>query len=215
MTHPDDAEGRIADLERQLSNTAAASEAPPIGEAPRTGLRLGWLVLALMVAALVVSGIMLAGRLTGGGRPVAGTPTTPGFSGGGGTFTTPTPSTARPSTTRPSSQSPSAPDNPTFGTPTSETPTFRTPGGDTISVSGVGRNESIDCDGRVATVSGVDNQVVLTGHCARVDVSGVRNTVTVDESDAIVVSGMDNTVTYHSGNPELSKSGLDNTLDRG
>ena len=44
--------------------------------------------------------------------------------------------------------------------------------------------------------------------------SGVRNTVTVEESDAIVVSGMDNNVTYRSGNPELEESGLRNTLQR-
>jgi hypothetical protein len=61
----------------------------------------------------------------------------------------------------------------------------------------------------------VDNKVVLTGHCSRVDVSGLKNVVTIDSADAIVVSGMNNAVVFHSGTPELDNSGLDNTLGRG
>jgi hypothetical protein len=48
-----------------------------------------------------------------------------------------------------------------------------------------------------------------------VTVSGVRNTVTVDAADAIVVSGMNNAVTFHSGTPQLENSGIDNSLERG
>ena len=57
--------------------------------------------------------------------------------------------------------------------------------------------------------------MVLTGHCARVDVSGVRNVVTVDAADSIVASGMNNKITYHSGTPEVDKSGIDNSVQRG
>lgn len=210
MTHPDDPELRVADLERQLSDVAAAAEAPPIGEPPRTGLRLGWLALAVMVAALVASAAMLAGHLTGG-RPVAATPKTSEFNGGGGTFTTPSPS-AR-STSTPPTAAPPTSGNPPF-LPPSDEPPQEFPAGQSISVAGVGRSETIACENRTASISGVDNQVVLTGRCARVDVSGVRNTVTVEESDAIIVSGMDNNVTYLAGNPELSQSGLGNTLGR-
>jgi len=194
-----DPEGRIQDLERQLSD-ASAGEAPPTGSAgPRGGLRLGWLVLAVMIVALTVSGVMLAGRITWS-RPVAGRPTAAEAAeatGGGGTFDRPTPQRSPPerSTAPPTG----------IVTP---------PSGDSISVAGVGKNETIACNERAANISGVDNEVVLTGHCVRVDVSGVRNTVAVEESDAIVVSGMDNNVTYRSGDPELEESGLRNTLQR-
>jgi hypothetical protein len=191
-----DPESRIGDLERQLSD-ATAGEAPPTGsEGPRPGLRLGWLVLAVMIAALVVSGVMLAGRITGS-RPVTGRPTAAEATGGG-TFSRPTPQR-------------SSPERP----PAPPTGTFSPPPGDSVSVAGVGKSETIACKDRAASISGVDNEVVLTGHCVRVDVSGVRNTVTVEEADAIVVSGMDNNVTYRSGNPELDQSGLRNTLQRG
>ena len=62
------------------------------------------------------------------------------------------------------------------------------------------------------SISGVNNEVTLTGHCRSVDVSGVENTVTTDATDAIVVSGMKNTVTFRSGTPELTNSGFDNTI---
>ncbi|MEI7717624.1 MAG: DUF3060 domain-containing protein [Mycobacterium sp.] len=61
----------------------------------------------------------------------------------------------------------------------------------------------------------MDNAVVLTGYCTRVDVSGVNNTVTIDESGAIDVSGINNKDVFHSGTAELHQSGFDNILERG
>lgn len=205
--NPDDPEARIRDLEQQVSKTAAASEAPHLAEGARTGLRLGWLVLGVMILAVVVSGGILAGRLTGGSRPVTGTPRT--VADGGGTFTQPT--LEKPTLEKPFPGAPSVVPPEKSTAPVTITP----PSGDSISVAGVGKTETIDCADRVASVSGVDNQVVLTGHCSRVDVSGVRNTVRIEESDAIVVSGMDNEVTFRSGDPELSRSGLGNSLEMG
>ncbi len=159
-------------------------------EPPRTGLRAGWILLSLMILALVVSGgamLINQSRHTVGGRA-----TSPEFDGGGGSFTANPPSPPARTTVAPSA-----------------------PAGQSISVAGVGKQERYNCAASVVSISGVDNTVLLTGHCARVDVSGVGNTVTVDESDAIEVSGMNNAVTYRSGNPELSNSGMNNTLEQG
>ena len=155
-------------------------------EPPRTGLRAGWILLGLMIVALVVAGgAMLIDQAH---RTVAGRASAPEFAGGGGSFTQSPPS-------------PVAPPAPQAGR--------------SISVAGVGKQERYNCADSVVSVSGVDNKVLLTGHCGRVDVSGVGNTVIVESSDAIVVSGMNNAVTYRDGNPELSKSGMNNTLQRG
>jgi hypothetical protein len=48
-----------------------------------------------------------------------------------------------------------------------------------------------------------------------VDVSGLENTVTVEAADGIVVSGLNNKVTFLSGDPELIDSGLGNTVQPG
>lgn len=63
-------------------------------------------------------------------------------------------------------------------------------------------------------VSGVENTITITGHCAAVTISGIRNVIEVDEADTIGVSGFENRVTYSSGEPEITKSGMDNTVER-
>lgn len=196
----EDPEQRIADLEQGL----ARPEPGPGTAAPtRAGLRLGWIVFALLVAALVVGGgLLLVGSAqnTVPGVPVAAEPPDP-----------PTQSllpTARPEPpVQPSTGAPVTPEIPV--------PPGGPPGGGALSVSGIDRNETIDCAGRTVTVSGVGNAVVLTGRCDRVDISGVRNSVRIDEAAEIIVSGLDNDVVYLSGNPRLDESGLRNRLSRG
>ena len=61
----------------------------------------------------------------------------------------------------------------------------------------------------------MDNTVVITGHCSRLEVSGMDNTVTVDAADAINASGMDNKITYHSGSPRVDTSGFSNSVEQG
>jgi hypothetical protein len=56
---------------------------------------------------------------------------------------------------------------------------------------------------------------VITGHCTSLTVNGMKNTVTVDASDSIDASGMNNRVTYHSGSPKVSNSGVDNVVAQG
>jgi hypothetical protein len=87
--------------------------------------------------------------------------------------------------------------------------------GEKYGVAGVGANKVITCNDGVVTVSGVSNTVTISGHCAAVTVSGMQNAVVVDAVDTIVVSGIRNRVTYHSGEPEIQKSGQDNTVGPG
>ena len=206
-----DPEQRVRDLERGLANAAAATEYGP-GTEPAlqrrsAGMRLGWILLGLLVLGLLIGGgAMLVERVASDGKPVAGRATTAEVAGGGGSFTAaPPPSALPPSVTLPSATQTQVPR--TYVPP-------QDTGGD-ISVAGVGKAERYDCRSRGVSVSGVDNKVILTGHCARVDVSGVGNTVTIEESDAIVVSGFNNVVTFRSGDPDLTKSGMNNTLERG
>lgn len=57
--------------------------------------------------------------------------------------------------------------------------------------------------------------MVISGHCARISVSGVQNTVAVDAVDSIDASGFNNRVTYHSGVPKISSSGDSNVVQQG
>lgn len=88
------------------------------------------------------------------------------------------------------------------------------PAGGNYSVSGVQRNETVECNGSNITVSGVNNTVTLLGHCLTVTVSGVENQVSIDSADEIGASGFDNQVIYHSGDPEVNVSSR-NTVTRG
>ncbi|MGE2724363.1 DUF3060 domain-containing protein [Mycolicibacterium pulveris] len=80
------------------------------------------------------------------------------------------------------------------------------PPGGRLSVAGVDGIKTVECDDSEINVSGVNNTVTITGHCASVIVSGVENQVTLDSADAITVSGFDNGVIYHFGEPEINVS---------
>lgn len=169
--------------------------------APRSGLWIGWVILAVLVIGLLISGWFIVRDES---HSVSGRPTVPPMLGGGG-----------PLAETPSARRPSAPGMTPSQPPGSSGPSITSsPGGD-FDVAGVGKNLTIECRDHDFSVSGVENTVILTGRCARVDVSGVRNTVVIDSAESIDVSGMDNKVTFRSGTPRLRNSGLDNTLDRG
>lgn len=185
MTPQDDPEQRVRDLEPPAT-------APWIDAARRRpGLRAGWIVLGLLVLGLVIGGgVMITERLAAHSKPVAGRPT---VAGGGGSFT-PVP--------------PASGTRPPYTLPPPATRNRE------INVAGIDQDETHACTDSVVSISGVQNRVVLTGHCTRVDVSGVRNTVIIEECDAIVVSGLDNNVTFQFGSPEVSESGFDNKVAR-
>lgn len=237
MNRDDDAERRIRELERPLADAAQVSELgtgtpprgypppgyypppPPTGAPfpgasypggepkPSRGIRVGWIMFAVIVLGLVLGGVgIVANQFASTTRSLTNPTSKPGVAGGGGSFTTLRPTTRTPAPSR--EASPEAP------APPANTESIPPPNG-TISVAGMGQNRTFTCDNNTVTVSGVSNTVVLQGHCTRVDVSGVENTVTVDSADAIVASGMHNRVTFHSGSPEVSKSGISNNIDRG
>jgi hypothetical protein len=157
-------------------------------------------VFALLVVGLAVGGgmILMTSHSDPSGR---------GMSGGGGTLT----STSRgPSTQRPTTPHSIDHTDPIF--PESPVPPPET--GSAISVSGVGEAKTVRCDDSIVTISGVDNMVTITGHCAHVEVSGMENNVSIESATSISASGMNNRITYSSGDPEIDKSGFDNSVER-
>ncbi len=89
------------------------------------------------------------------------------------------------------------------------------PAGSTFSVPGTHKNVAINCDGCSVSVSGVSNTVEILGNCDTLTVSGVENTVTVETAVKIGVSGIDIQVTYRTGEPQVAKSGNNNTVEQG
>jgi hypothetical protein len=218
MNPDDDPEKRIQELERSLTNQAQTSELgtagppgawgppppvppmppayygqpmlPPSVPSPSSGIRIGWIVLALLVVGLFVGG----GAIVWTNLSNHSAPGFPSVSGIGGTFTPGT----RPSLNTPTPPGPSG---------------SATPGG-SVSVAGANADKTIACNDSAVTISGMANTVVITGHCTSVEVSGMNNVVTVDAADTINASGMDNKVTYRSGSPKITKSGFDNTVEQ-
>lgn len=161
-------------------------EPPPAQPWVDTGSRRPGMRVGWIVLVLLVLGLVI-----GGGLMIAERMATPG----------------RPIATRPT--------EPTVaGGGGSFAPAPR-PAGAELTVAGIDQAETHVCDATVVNISGVHNRIVLTGHCTRVDISGVRNTVIITEADAIIVSGLDNTVTFQIGSPEVSQSGFDNSVARG
>jgi hypothetical protein len=205
MEAQDDPEARIRDLERPLSDIARNSELggdayvsshghmPPTTPWADSGHSRAYAVpVAIAVLALVIAGGVTAYLFTKSAPSSSDDRSE--ISGGGGTL----------------SDWPA--DRPTAG-PAEIVP----PSGAavTITVAGIGENKTIACDQTTLSISGIENTVTVTGHCASLSVSGVDNVVTVDSADGIVVSGFDNRIEFHAGDPEISTSGSGNTVDRG
>ena len=213
MDPQDDPEARIRELERPLADQARTSELgtpqpagysypptlPPVSygtpfpTSPRKTPKFhGWL---MVLAVFILGGAALAAGVavyTFSSSPITGS--RPRMYGGDdGSFT----------------------DEPSSEPETSEELTTTARPGGKLSVSGVGKNETIACDDGIATISGMSNTVVLTGHCATVTVSGVQNVVTVDSADTINASGFDNRVTYGSGSPVINNAGDSNLVEQG
>lgn len=98
--------------------------------------------------------------------------------------------------------------------PGSVVPT-QVPAGETVIVSGINEHRTVECQDHTVIVSGIQNELEITGHCTAVTVSGVENVITVESAETIGVSGFDNRVTYRTGEPEVSKSGQSNVVERG
>lgn len=72
-----------------------------------------------------------------------------------------------------------------------------------------------ECEGREVVVTADDARVVLDGTCGMVRAAGRRSTVEVGSADKIVLVGVDNTVSYSSGDPEVVNRGRDTTVHQG
>lgn len=101
------------------------------------------------------------------------------------------------------------------GAPTGGPSTSTPAPNETVTVSGIAEHRTIECDGNAVIVSGIENNLTLNGHCNSVSISGIQNIVTVESVNTIGVSGFDNHVTYRTGEPQINKSGKDNTVEQG
>jgi hypothetical protein len=88
------------------------------------------------------------------------------------------------------------------------------PAGGSLSVAGINESRTEVCKDREVRVSGVGNQVVLTGHRASLSISGVRNKVIVDATESIQASGLNNDITYLVGTPHIDTSGTGNLVHK-
>ncbi|WP_078329390.1 DUF3060 domain-containing protein [Mycobacteroides salmoniphilum] len=214
-----DPEARIRELERSLSETARRSELgvtnpspyPPQTSSPYPPPLYGtpyptrspapkFLRRFMVFFAVITAGV--AGLIFYAAKPTAphNVPT-----GSGPSATRPARSTVVKLPTRTSA---------TPSTTSTPGPTYAPPGS-TFSVSGTHKQITVNCDDCSVSVSGVSNTVDIVGNCDTLTVSGVENTVTVEAARTIGASGFDNKVTYHSGEPEVSKSGDNNTVEQG
>jgi hypothetical protein len=230
MNPEDDPEARIRELERPLGDAAKATElgagqfgtgyppptapippqgwygsggyqppfpAPPAPQ-PSGGSRV-WLIVAAVAVVLIaaVAGIVVyTANVFTSSFPFPSAPASPTRASGGGGFDT----------------IPSVPGR--IGTepaPSVEPPAA----GGQLSVSGIGETKTLECNETEVSISGVSNNVTLTGHCASVEVSGVSNVITVDSAGAINASGIQNRITFHTGQPAVDNSGSQNVVEQG
>lgn len=185
MTAEDDPEARIRELERPLSVSVDAAELTASG--PRGNRPRITVALGALAAVAAAAAAAAAFLVTDGS-----TSTTPG----------------RPAVPR-------GADAPTSSRVPAAAPPATTAPGETLMVLGAEQSKTLVCAGNDVSVSGVRNTVVLTGPCAGLTVSGIGNVITVDSTPTITTSGIDNRITYRSGDPEVSTSGLGNIVERG
>jgi hypothetical protein len=72
-----------------------------------------------------------------------------------------------------------------------------------------------DCADRKVVVSADDAVVVLDGSCGLVKASGRNSVVEVGSAEKIVLVGVDNQVSFASGDPEVVNQGRNTTVSEG
>ena len=171
-----------------------------------------WLVfgmIAVVFIAVAAGAIIAMTKMTG-----VTTQDDSGVSSGGGSVDISIP--AGPSI--PSIEVPNAPSMPVIpappGFPDADPNVVVGAPGQTVTVSGIDENKTVACNDATVSISGIRNVVNITGHCVDVSVSGIENKITVDAADSIGASGFDNTVTFHSGSPQIAASGS-NSVQQG
>ena len=93
----------------------------------------------------------------------------------------------------------------------------QTSAGSTLSYDSFGTKAGIDCaDGRSLDIGGSNNTIAVTGNCESVTVSGADNKIHLDKVEkSLVVDGLNNTVVYGAGEPEVSNRGTGNDIRQG
>ena len=180
----------------QPPGTYGTAYSPPIKSGRSAGV---WIVLGLIAvgAVALLVGIVVFGLYV--------------FHRGASSISSP----ALPSTSRSSAYTPSIP-TALPGIPTAQAPTSSsTPPGGKLTVNGSNVNKTLVCNDNSLLVNGNSNTVVVTGHCTKVTVNGIKNVVTLDSADTINVNGLNNQVTYHSGSPEIENPISSNTVQQG
>lgn len=86
---------------------------------------------------------------------------------------------------------------------------------DVLVIADDGSQVDRQCQGREVVVTADDARVVLDGTCSMVRATGRGSTIEVGVADKIVLVGVDNTVSYSSGDPEVVNRGRDTTVHQG
>jgi hypothetical protein len=86
-------------------------------------------------------------------------------------------------------------------------------GGNAVELLFDGAERTIACDGRAMALMGSRNSVTLHGRCPLVRVTGDANLLSVDDPDAIVVTGDRNQVSWRSARaPSVNNTGRGNQI---
>ncbi|PTL83452.1 DUF3060 domain-containing protein [Vitiosangium sp. GDMCC 1.1324] len=92
-----------------------------------------------------------------------------------------------------------------------------TPAGTSLEISDSGAKETHRCSPKTdVNISGSDNEIILTGECKSVSVSGSTNKVKVEATGTISVEGADNEVTWKRAvggkKPKVNRVGTNNKV---
>jgi hypothetical protein len=87
-----------------------------------------------------------------------------------------------------------------------------------VEVTDQGGNDDIECRGRSFIVSGSSNSYAFLGSCPSVEVTGNSNSIAIEYTDKIAVSGTNNSITYRAGlsaeTADVVDVGTGNTVTR-
>lgn len=88
--------------------------------------------------------------------------------------------------------------------------------GDTINYGAFGTNTEVDCaDGKSLNVGGSNNTLKVKGDCTVVSIAGADNRITLNKVDrSLTITGLNNAVTYRTGEPKVDDRGSGNTVRR-
>jgi hypothetical protein len=88
--------------------------------------------------------------------------------------------------------------------------------GNTINYGSLGTTTTLDCGGgKSLNVGGNNNTLTVKGTCGTVSIGGADNKIIIDKIDKrLNVVGINNTITYKDGNPEVENLGNGNTINK-